>query len=79
MRKVKKYFKAYVTFQFRPATIPAMMGVKTKKYAIRCESEEEVRYTLADINSYDGVSYLRVNRCGKLPKGTKIVKITDAF
>ena len=68
----------YVTFQFRPIKFVAeTMGIKTKKYAILCNTMDEVHKTMADINSFDGVSYIRLNKCGKLPKGTKIVKIAD--
>lgn len=68
----------YVTFQFRPTKFVAeAMGAKAKKYGILCNTMDEVHETMADINSFDGVSYIRLNKCGKLPKGTKIVKITD--
>ena len=70
----------YVTFQFRPSKyIATVMGVKTKKYAIECQTLDEAHEIIADVNSLDGISYIRLNKCGKLPKGTKLAKITDKF
>ena len=68
----------YVTFQFRPhPTVKYSFGVDTKKYAIKCETIDEAHEIMADVYSLDGVSYIRLNKCGKIPKGPKVVKITD--
>lgn len=76
MKKVKKIM--YVTFQFKPSKyVETVMGVKTRKYAIACESIDEAHEIMADVNSFDGVSYIRLNKCGKLPKGTRIAKLSE--
>ena len=70
----------FVTFQFRPSKyIATVMGVKTEKLAIECHTMEEAHEIMADVNSYDGISYIRLNKCGRLPKGTKVVKLGDKF
>ena len=78
MKKVKKLM--YVTFQFKPSKyVETVMGVKTRKYAIECETLDEAHEIMSDVNSLDGVSYIRLNKCHRLPKGTIIAKLGDAF
>ena len=70
--------KVYVTYQVRPSEyLRLVLGHETKKYAIECESESQAIEVASDVNSLDGVSYIYINRCGKLPKGCKILKVKN--
>ena len=42
------------------------------RWAIPCDSEDELMKTLMELNSYAAVSNVRANRSGRLPKGTLI-------
>lgn len=63
----------FVTFQFRPTPFAEQQGFKTEKYAVSTNTIDEAREIAADVYSLDGVSYLRINKCGKLTKGTKTI------
>lgn len=63
--------KIYVTFQVR------FVHEGIKKYAVECKSLKEAREIAADVNSFDGVTYLRLNKCGVLPQGTIVTKAKD--
>ncbi len=62
--------KIYVTCQVKPAKV---LGLPTKHYAIECETLSQVQQAIADIYSYDGVTYIDVNKCGRLKKGTIVL------
>lgn len=66
----------YVTFQIKPTEfISLLLGLKTEHYAIKCDNEEQALEAASDIYSFDGITYLRINRCGKLRhKDTKIIQ-----
>lgn len=55
----------YVTFQIKPCEFARMCGFETKRYAIKCENLEQLGEVLSDVNSIDGVTYLRVNKSKK--------------
>lgn len=42
------------------------------RWAIPCDSEEELMKTAMEMNSYAAVTNVRINRSGRLPKGTLI-------
>lgn len=68
----------YVTFQIKPTFMGRALGIKTKYYAIKCETYDEATDVALDINSLDGVTYLRINKCGKLSrKDVKILPSND--
>lgn len=52
----------YVTFQIKPCEFARLNGYETKRYAVKCESLEQLGEVLSDANSIDGVTYLRVNK-----------------
>ena len=53
----------YVTFQVKPTEFCRAMGFKTLYFAIECHGEEQARAAAADVNSIDGVTYIRFNHC----------------
>lgn len=59
----------YVTFQIKPCEFARMCGFETKRYAIKCENLEQLGEVLSDVNSIDGITYLRVNKSKKPLKG----------
>lgn len=48
-------------------------GYHTNTKAIACPTEENLRDCVMDICSLNGLINLRINRCGRLPKGTTII------
>lgn len=63
----------YVTFQIKPSAYCRALGMETKKYAIECPDMESAQEVAADVNSLDGVTYLRINKSGKLGQGVTII------
>lgn len=64
----------YVTFQIKPTDLCKSLGIETKYHAIKCSSERDAQDAASDINSIDGVSYIRINTTGKLRrKDRKII------
>ena len=51
---------------------------KDARYAVPCDSEEELKATAMEFNSYAAVSNVRINRSGRLPKGTLIKTLEPA-
>ena len=64
----------YVTFQVKPRILTYL---PTKYYAVKCENMEEARNVASDIYSYDGISYLRINKCGKIRKDATIMNANN--
>ena len=58
----------YVTFKWNE-----LGGVHSKAKAIECPTEEDMRECVADICSLAGIVNIRINKCGRLPKYTKII------
>ena len=57
----------YVTFQIRPADfVAAITGKKVEYHAIKCNDYDQAVTIASDVNGLDGVSYIRINRCGHL-------------
>ena len=48
-------------------------GYHTNTKAIQCPTEEDLRDCIMDVCSLVGLINLRINRCGRLPKGTTII------
>lgn len=71
-----KQSKMYVTYQIKPTEFCRQLGHKTEYYAVRC-TEENWREIAADINSLDGVTYIRLNKCGRIRKDAKILNYGD--
>ena len=65
----------YVTFQVKPTKFcQTMLGLKTKHYAIKCNNIKDAHEAASDVYGIDGISYLRINTCGRLRhKDTKII------
>ena len=60
----------YVTFQVKYGIFTHK---PTKYYAVKCKDIEEAMAVASDIYSYDGISYLRINKCGKIRKDATIM------
>ena len=66
--------KIYVTYQIKPtAFVSAMTGEKTKYYAIKCNDYAQAVDIASDVNSLDGVTYVRINQCGHLKHKDTII------
>ena len=65
--------KFYVTYQFKYDNHPYIGGTTIEKWAVECNTMEEAQEVAAERNSLVGIKYLRINKCGRLPKGTKIM------
>ena len=59
----------YVTFNVR--NLPCFGG-KIERYAIKCKDMEQAKLIASDINSFDGVSYLRISTKSKPHKEAHI-------
>ena len=58
----------YVTFKW------VLLGdIHSNTKAIECPTEEDMRECVADICSLAGIANIRINKCGRLPKYTKII------
>lgn len=77
MKKIRKK-SWYVTYQIKPTEFCRQLGHKTEYYAVRC-TEDNWREIASDINSLDGVTYIRLNKCGRLHKGVKILEYGERF
>ena len=58
----------YVTFKWIE-----LGGIHSRARAIECPTEENMRKCVADIGSLVGIINIRLNKCGRLPKDTKII------
>lgn len=58
----------YVTYQFEYVN-----PCEVEKFAVKCNDMETAREVASERYSLEGIKYLRINKCGKLPKGTKII------
>ena len=57
----------YVTFQIRFTDfVAATTGKKVEYHAIKCNDYDQAVTIASDVYSLDGVSYVRINRCGHL-------------
>lgn len=68
---MKKY---YVTYKTTTAT-PTGIGIPTfhkVSRAIECPDEDAMMNCARDLYFYDGIDYLRINRCGKVKKGVVV-------
>lgn len=68
--KTKKF---YVTYKIVPTIFAMAVGIQTEYHAVECESESEAYEVASDVNSLDGISYLRVNKCGRINKQSKVI------
>ena len=66
----------YVTYQFRPTSFARSLGAETERYAVKCRTYDQALGIISDLNSLDGVSYIRINRCGQL-KNRNTIKIVS--
>lgn len=65
----------YVTYKWR---LPIWEGKPFSNcYAIECADFETARDCASDIYSLHGIAYVNVNKCGRLPKNTTIIKYED--
>jgi hypothetical protein len=64
----------YVTYQIKPSVfVTAVTGKQTEYHAIRCKNYDQAAVIASDVNSLDGVTYLRINRCGHLKHKDKVI------
>ena len=63
----------YVTFSIRPTDYVRSMGYENKYYAVKCDTMDNAMEAMSDINSIDGISYLRINKCGRIRKDAKVI------
>lgn len=64
----------YVTYQIKPSVfVTAVTGKQTEYHAIRCKDYDQAVVIASDVNSLDGVTYLRINRCGQLKHKDKVI------
>lgn len=64
----------YVTFQIKEPPYLFAPTIVTKHYAIKCGNMNDAKEAAADIYSFDGVSYVYINKCGRLRhKDTKVI------
>lgn len=67
----------YVTYQIKPTSyVTAVTGRETEYHAIGCRDYDRAVAIASDVYSLDGVTYVRINRCGRLRHKDK-VKITS--
>ena len=64
----------YVTFQIKPCKIAQEYGYKTAYFAVECLTSEKAKEVVLDLNACDGINYIKINKCGKLRKGTRVIK-----
>ena len=71
----------YVTYQIKPtALVREMTGKETEYYAIKCRDYDQAVVIASDVNSLDGVTYIRINRCGHLKhKGQITITSGDEY
>jgi hypothetical protein len=71
----------YVTYQIKPtALLREMTGKETEYYAIKCRDYDQAVVIASDVNSLDGVTYIRINRCGHLKhKGQITITSGDEY
>lgn len=49
------------------------------KKAIGCPSEDSLQWTFLKVLSSIGTKFVRLNRCGRLPKDTKVMMLKDVL
>ena len=58
----------YVTYQFE-----YINPREVEKFAVKCNDMETALEVASERYSLEGIKYLCINKCGKFPKGTKII------
>lgn len=66
---MRNNFVGFVTFQIKKVT-----SSTADKFAVICTNESMLKDVLTDAYSIDGITYLRINRCGKL--NAQVVRLT---
>ncbi len=64
--------KIYVTYRWR-----LMNGNQSELKAVECSTKEQAQETALDLCSIVGIKNVRINYCGRLRKGTTIVKFEN--
>lgn len=64
--------KMYVTYHWLE-----MYGNRSELRAVECATKEQIHEVAADICSLHGIRNVRINYCGRLPKGTTIINYED--
>lgn len=65
-------YPKYITFSIKYVTEQTR-----RHYAIKCHGNMQINNILADLCSYDGVSYIRVNNKGKFHRNKNNIKMFD--
>lgn len=74
--KAKKFYVTYRTTTVTPSPIGAPQFIEVPR-AIECPDEHSMMECARDIYSYDGIDNLRINKCGRLAKGTTVHSYED--
>lgn len=56
----------YLTFILKPCKLLQEMGCDTVHFAIKTADEMQAWDAASDIYSIDGLSYMHINKCGRL-------------
>lgn len=67
----------YVTYHWLQIYGPGTGLNRPGLRAVECQTREQLLETASDLCSYHGIRNVRINLCGRLPKGTKIIKYED--
>lgn len=62
----------YVTYRWR-----LMNGNKSELKAVECSTKEQAQEVALDLCSIVGIKNVRINHCGRLPKGTTVIKFEN--
>jgi hypothetical protein len=74
--KEKKFYVTYRTTALAPTPIGVPKRIEIHR-AIECPDEHSMMECARDIYSYDGIDNLRINRCGRIAKGTTVHSYED--
>lgn len=50
-----------------------------RRVAVKCETEEQAHEVALDLNSMEGITNIRLNRCGKIRKHFMIFDYQDYY
>lgn len=63
----------YVTFSIRPSKHIWPMEHTNRYYAIKCDTMDNAMEAMSDVKSIADISYLRINKCGRIRKDAKVI------
>lgn len=70
----------YVTFHVKKQPYFMASTRISYFYAIKCSNISDAKEAASDVNSIDGVLYVRINKSGRLPhKNTKVILFGSCY